>query len=189
MKRFPARSPTAHVQSGFLSASWGELISSGPGTHRHLFNPGRDQAFLASASGRSAALFFVLVRTKTIVVAVGSQCAAIGGDILDYAGCRASTGSPRTEAPALPALGLPPFWGRLGRPSRPWYGCLTTYVHDLGAKPGGKALPLFFDASGEFYQLCYPIAPLMAARSLADAISAPELPAPGLVFGSLYHGA
>ena len=45
----------------------------------------------------------VPVRTKTIVVAVGSQCAAIGGDILDYAGCRASTGSPRTEAPALPA--------------------------------------------------------------------------------------
>ena len=103
MKRFPARSPTAHVQSGFLSASWGELISSGPGTHRHLFNPARDQAFLASASGRSADLFFVPVRPKTIVVAVGSQCAAIGGDILDYAGCRASTGSPRTETPALPA--------------------------------------------------------------------------------------
>ena len=41
----PSKKPDRSRSAGLLSASWGELISSGPGTHRHLFNPGLDQAF------------------------------------------------------------------------------------------------------------------------------------------------
>ena len=54
-------------------------------------------------------------------------------------GCRASTGSPRTEAPALPALGLPRLEGRLRPAPYFFYGLSASnlvFCRSVTIRPG-----------------------------------------------------
>ena len=46
-----------------------------------------------------------------VFIECGSLMSGIGCDSLIHVGCRASTGSPRTEAPARPSVGASPVLG------------------------------------------------------------------------------